>query len=241
MTDFRDRLGAIPSPPDPRDHPLSMYIPETAEVALVLPRWRYPGWSRSFPVYDQIGPSCVGNSSALSATIDQRRDHRHWDVYDGEELYALCKQQDGIPTVAGTYPRVAFKIRQERGAKVKKSGESSEVGQYDQIGAYAALHSIEEIKVAIYLYGSSLLGSTWYEEWFDVPTDKILPPGINPAGGHAYTAIGWSTARSSLLIQNSWGTEWGYSINGTGGRAWLPYDRVDFNDFEAWRAIDMDD
>lgn len=239
VEELRKRLGRLPSPPDPKDHRLVQYVPRLAEVTADLPRSRVP-YTPTLPLYNQgATPTCVGHSRALSSTIDQRKDHRRTIWYDAHELYARSKERDGIPHIDGTYPRVALQIAKERGVKILRSPRASEVGQFDQIGAYAALASVQEIKAAIYLFGSVGLGSTWYENWFDIPPDKTLPQGLGSAGGHAYTAIGWSDYRKALLIQNSWGADWGWKIGGLMGRAWLPYAQVDFNDFEAWRSIDI--
>lgn len=233
----QELLGFVPSPPDPRDYAFAAYV-DVPRALEVIPKYFTP-YSTTMPIYNQIGPSCVGNSRSLSATIDQRRDLRRTLVYDGEELYAACKKVDGIPHVDGTFPRVALKIQQDRGAKVKKSPYTSDLGRFDKIQIYTALHSVEEIKAAVYLYRSVTLGSTWYDEWFDVPSSLIMPTGVHPAGGHAYTAIGYSTTKQALLIQNSWGLQWGGFVGGSGGRAWLPYSAIDWSDFEAWRAIDV--
>jgi hypothetical protein len=237
MTVAEDRLGRIPSPPDSRDHPLSLYVPVKA-VEPELPK-AFLRRQPSLPVYDQIGPSCVGYGSALMGTIDQRRDHRRTLMYDGLELYDRCKQVDGYPG-GGTYPRIAHKIRQEHGMKVASSRVKREVGSQDYIAAYAALHSLNEIKVAIYLFGSAGLGSTWYDNWDDSQPDGFLPPGSYPVGGHWYVAVGWNDRLGALVCQNSWGS-WGVRIGGVSGRFYLPYEFVDFSDFEAWRTVDVDD
>jgi len=238
---LRAKLGRLPSPPDDRDHPLALYVPQLASVIAELPKRKVP-WTPNMPVYDQgMLPACVGFANALSATIDQRRDFARTAWYDGAELYDLCKAEDGIPNEDGTYPRVALKVRSEKGALIKKSARAADVGHRSLIARYAALTNLDEIKSAIYLYGSAVLGSTWYDEWFNVPASKTLPKGYTPAGGHCYLVLGWSDYKQAFLLQNSWGPGWGYSIGGCGGRAWLPYTLVDFHDFEAWRSIDLQD
>ncbi len=243
------RLGRLPSPPDPRDHPLSRYVPALAEVR----RERPPVWTphrRNLPVYNQVGPSCVGNSQALGATIDQRRDHRLTLVYDGEDLYDRAKAVDGIPNLDGTYPRVGLKLRLDEGILVRSTTSrfaraAGMIGELDRIAAFAALRSIDEIVSAVWLYGSAEIGSTWYVEWDHVPADGQLPPGASASGGHDYRVVGYDLRGArrppSLLIQNSWSEAWGIRVAGTGGRAWLPVSLVDFGDFESWRTIDLFD
>lgn len=210
-----------------------------------MPSRKVP-WSPTLPLYNQgESPQCVAFSAALASTIDQRRDHRRTVVYDAPELYARCKERDGIPDVDGTYPRVALKIKQERGMRVLQSPRKPrEIGDLDQIGAYVHLRTLEEITAAVHLYGSVILGSVWYDEWFDIPADMIFPVGRREGGGHAYTVVGYDLKKRLLLVQNSWGPYWGYRIGGLLGRAWLPFDMVRLDseyDWEAWRSIDVED
>ena len=217
---FSPGTGYVPSPPDKRDHALSAYIPQLEDVITSVPRSRIP-YTPTLPLYNQGESSmCVAFSSALMSTIDQRRDHARTITYDAPELYDRCKEQDGIPNVDGTYPRIALKIKQARGIRIMESPRRpTEVGDLDVIARYVALHSIDEVVAAIHLFGSAALGSVWYHEWFDIPINKVFPPGTTDAGGHAYTAIGWNLATRRLLVQNSWGPYWGYKIGGLLGRA----------------------
>jgi len=110
--DFHPGTGFVPSPTDTRDRPLSAFIPTDTLDAVIatIPNSRVP-YTPTLPVYNQGQSSqCVAFSRALASTIDQRRDHRRTLMYDAPELYARCKEQDGIPGVDGTYPRVALKI-----------------------------------------------------------------------------------------------------------------------------------
>lgn len=197
-------------------------------------------YSRTLPVYDQGDtPRCVAYSGALASTIDQRRDMSRTVLYDADEAYARCKEADGIPNEDGTYPRVLLKIKKDRGMRRKATAAE----RFDKIEAYARLTSLQDIKVAIFLWGSVQLGSDWYEEWFN-PATPILPPGVTVAGGHAYDAVGYSDRKQALLLQNSWGRNWAYTIGGVPGRVWLPYSYLNLADevaWEAWRAVDARD
>ena len=228
-------LGFLPSPPDPRDHPLELYVPRSAQrqVQREAPGTYIP-WTPTMPVLDQgESPKCVAYSAALASTIDERRDAHRTRLFDADEGYARCKERDGIPDIDGTYPRVMLDVKRERGMLTLNTHRPH------AIAAYARLQSIEEILTATFLYGSVVLGSVWYEEWFDVPANKTLPEGTFDAGGHAYLVVGWSNYKRAFLIQNSWGPAWGYRIGSTYGRAWLPWAHINFEgDWEAWRSID---
>jgi len=55
------------------------------------------------------------------------------------------------------------------------------------------------------------------------PFDKIN----NPDGGlvgHCMLIIGYDDSREAMLIQNSFGPDWGVTWNGSGGYVWMTYD-----------------
>lgn len=232
-------LGRVPSPPDPKDHPLALHVPRLAGAIAVLPPMyhsRYYG-----PVLNQgQTPRCVGYGSALVRTTTQFRDAHRLVGFDPDELYDECKKVDGWAG-DGTYPRVALDILLHRGMKVATSPEAGEVGQFRKIEAYARLSSIDEVKVAIHKFGAAGIGSPWYRSWYTPGRFGVLPEPDVDDGGHFWTAVGWSDRRQALRGQNSWGPEWG-----SRGRFWVPYAFVgDLSDtsvaasWEAWRTIDL--
>lgn len=228
-------LGRVPSPPDARDHALAMHVPDLPAVIASLPA--LVSAKRGTPVLDQgQTPQCVGFSGALQRYIGERADeHDPALQFDAAELYARCKERDGDPHADGTFIRVAAQVLKDRGALVSASLVRGEVGQARPISAYAALTSLDEIKAAIYLYGSAWIGSDWPDNWFDVRS--VLPAPGAIAGGHAYSFIGYSDKQRAFRMQNNWSASWA-----DGGRAWLPYKYVTFGSglgFEAWRTIDV--
>ncbi|MDP3553054.1 C1 family peptidase [Methylocystis sp.] len=59
------------------------------------------------------------------------------------------------------------------------------------------------------------------------PFDKIK----NPDGGlvgHCMLIIGYDDSQGAILIQNSFGTDWGATWNGSGGYIWMAYDLFQF-------------
>jgi len=112
-------LSAVPSPPDKRDVSYR-YI---AAVAA--------GFRANVPV-----PSAVDYRPNLGEVFDQgrrgscvccaiaRTDKEYEEISQGDcpvgglspaMLYALCKQNDGVPEKEGTYPRVAYKMLRKYG------------------------------------------------------------------------------------------------------------------------------
>ena len=220
-------LGRRPDPPDPRDHPLERYLAAPAPLPAT-----YVGAKPK--VLDQgQTPHCVGFSGAAVRAVEERRDEKRTLTFDGDDLYALAKLIDGYPG-DGTDIRSAAKQCQKVGALVKTSPVVAEVGLRRPIAAYARLSNFTDVKSAIRAYGAAWCGSSWYDSWFHPRADGTLPQPDAMAGGHAYALLGWSDKRGAFHAQNSWGTSWG-----VGGRFWLPYAYVDFNDFDIWQTIDV--
>jgi hypothetical protein len=224
-------LGAVFSSKDDRDYSLDRF----AVVAQLPPAYVPP---HAWWVLDQgTAPACVGFSGALNQAIRVDLADLVDDdlaIFDGSDLYAYCKVNDGNPNGQGTSIRVAIDVLMRTGALVKNILDSDElkVGDRVKITAYARLNNATDIKTAIVAYGSAWVASDWPNSWFS-PKNGVLPaPSGGIAGGHAWTIIGWDDSRLAWLMQNSWGTDWG-----SGGRAWLPYSALNGVSWEAWRTI----
>jgi hypothetical protein len=110
-------LGRVPSPVDARDHSLAMYAPEA--VAAPPPPSYAPRYL--WTVLDQgQTPECVGYSGALGRQIETMLEASEALGFDPDDLYKLCKQQDGAPNADGTFIRVACKVLQSPGGLVKE-------------------------------------------------------------------------------------------------------------------------
>jgi hypothetical protein len=85
-------LGRVPSPLDDRDHSLALHAPEVAAAAPL------PSYAPRFIwiVLDQDGlPACVGYSGALGRQVETMLEKSEALNFDPDDLYRLCKQQDG--------------------------------------------------------------------------------------------------------------------------------------------------
>lgn len=237
MTDHLFGLGARPSSKDSRDFTLDRFV-----VAAPPPKYSPP---HAWTVLDQgQTPKCVGFSGAGNSQVRTEIDVADWAVFDGPDLYAYCKANDGQPGQEGTDIRTALGVLLRTGAKVDAAlAGPLKPGQREKITAYAGLNSLADVKLAIATYGSAWVASDWPESWFDprwMPGSScFLPLPDAPAGGHAYMYIGYDDTlacpdgtHGALLVQNSWGTDWA-----SGGRVWLPYSYFNPGNWEAWRTI----
>jgi len=246
-------LGRVPSPPDPRD----FSIRSLAIVQATLPDLPTRYVVRSLRTYrarfDQRENSCVGQSSALAKIVHERRDHHRTYAFDPLWIWQRSKERDGIGDPLadrGTFIRTAAKVLQDLGAAAVLRTGTRVSGQDParfRIASYYACQSIQEVKAAIVARGPVILGSDWFDAWFDVGPDGLLPdPGGAPSvGGHATLAYGFDDrietwwGQGAVLAANSWGLGWAnhgdflipYSLFGLNGNG-RPFD-------EAWRLEDV--
>ncbi len=79
--------------------------------------------------------------------------------------------------------------------------------------------SVDEIKQAIYTYGSVQAG-IYVDRWFQAYTGGVLnrcKRRVNYTN-HAIILCGWDDAKGAWLLKNSWGTGWGEN-----GYMWVSY------------------
>ncbi len=110
------------------------------------------------------------------------------------------------------------------------------------LGVYYRVNkdSVVEMQAAIKAIGAIYVSADVHEGWrlgaFEcaVPSHASLPvivPNTNMIGGHAFAIVGYNNR--GFVVQNSWGTEWGYS-----GFAILTYEDWVENGNDAW-AVSM--
>ena len=110
-------LGRVQSPDDARDHSLAAHPPAVAAAAPPAAYAPHFLWT----VLDQgQTPRCVGYSGALGRQIESMLEATEALVFDPDDLYALCKQNDGSPNTDGTFIRVACKVLQSQGGLIKQ-------------------------------------------------------------------------------------------------------------------------
>jgi hypothetical protein len=102
-----------------------------------------------------------------------------------------------------------------------------------RLASYYRIHSVEEAKAAIFATGPIVVGSTWFEEWFEPDSLGRLPQGRTDVGGHAFVLYGWSDPLACFRAANSWGNRWGDH-----GDFWIPFDVWGSALDEAWKAVD---
>lgn len=101
------------------------------------------------------------------------------------------------------------------------------------LGAYYRVDkdSIADMQAAIHEVGAVYVSADVHEGWFLDAADSLptIVYGSEPTGGHAFCFVGYT--RDGFIVQNSWGTGWGYQ-----GFAILTYEDWVANSGDAWVA-----
>jgi hypothetical protein len=192
---FHPVLGALESPADDRNIPLSSFqAPVALPDAYVTPM---P------PVEDQGQfPICVGE--AITKVGDLYFAKKGINVsLSPSDLYGQCKQADGQPGVPGTIPAVGAKVACDSG--VISSDDQNRADH--RLGGYAFVSGdFHSICQAIFQNGAitaRLLVDAAFEQ-------GIMQKPVNPLGGHYVVLHGYDLTRGVLIGQNSWGNWTGY-------------------------------
>lgn len=182
-----------------------------SDVITERPKRRNKQW-RSGEILDQGREgACVGfgwTAEALATPIPVDITKMKADVpRTGNEfaanLYHIAKTLDDTPgeDYDGTSVLAGAKTMQQLGL----------------IKEYRWAFDIEDVIDAILTKGPVVLGIYWYDSMYKAP-EGILSVSGKIVGGHCITAVGFKTAASSstgedtIILQNSWGADWG--ING---------------------------
>lgn len=181
------------------------------------------------PVSDQgRTPHCVCHSLAGLRHYDEVRCSEKWVQFDPEPIYKQCKARDGCPDQDGTTVRDAMKV-------ARKVGLVGDDGQRYLIPGYARMETAEEIKHALSLGKTVMLGvEIANEELSALGRDALASPSEIADGGHCMLVVGYDEAHHAFRVRNSWGAGWADN-----GHFWLPYSYLLTDpEFEAWTTVD---
>lgn len=167
-------------------------------IAQKLPVW-VP--SRLFVYY---------NERALEGTVESDAGA---DIRDGIKTVAT----DGVCTEA-EWPYVESKFTNKPDANCYTDAKKNLVQTYTALG-----QNLPTLKSKLAQGFPIVFGITVYES---LESDSVASTGIVPMpapteqclGGHCVVIVGYDDSKSSFLVRNSWGTDWGID-----GYFWLPY------------------
>ncbi len=215
----RYTLGAIPSPHDPRDYPLTRVVPKLmafpSEFKLPAP---------PDAPYDQDGVgACVAFSLALIKAVQEFKEREAWSQYSCGYIYGRREPTDYQGE--GMEPRQALSGLLKRGvpwhgsfpdlaaypvlaAKLKDRPDLDVAAQAQKIGAYVAASDPDEIKSALMQLGPVLFCVPVYDSFYRGGDLPMPHTGFEKLRGyHAVTCMGWKRGDRWVCL-NSWG-DWG--------------------------------
>lgn len=245
--DLRDRPYQPPpiSLPEafPRDEEVRGFLPVYTGAGLILNQGQ-EGACTGF------GLACVVNhlrwrAAERPAAFESVSPHmlyrfaRRYDEYSGEDYEgSSCRGalkawfKHGV-CLHGDWPSSEARPRY---GYTRRATEQT-LGVYYRVG----LRAITDLQVAIQQVGAVYASAHVHEGWYQLPACSELPnrhadlpviafKGEPPGeGGHAFALVGFN--RQGLVVQNSWGANWG-----AGGFAVLTYADWLSNGMDAWVA-----
>lgn len=255
--DWKLRTGGyIGSKPDPRDYKLKLTygstpLPETFNTDVM------------YNVHDQgTYNNCAAHALASYIEIILKTKNKFKEIsfpwYYGDRNYTENKEQglilrDLLKTAqkdGGLYLSDYSKIEEMPDAMYTFNAlypQFKDKAQNIRIGNYYQCSTVEQVKEAVYKYGSCLIGTILFESFGKVATGETLymndPIIINDSledmvGGHCMLIVGW--IKDYFIVQNSWGEKFGKN-----GYFYMPFSLATWNQrvgfpisvFEAW-AVD---
>ena len=224
---LRSLLGFRPSPHDHRDWPLErLGVDPRASIPLEV---SYEGLVDE--VFEQSGPSCVGEATARAWHLRARIQGEPAPCYpDALAVYALARAAEFIDASrpledSGAFPRCALQAVSECGVVARGTWQDpTRLRRPDwaalrasadrRVVRYARLWTAQDARSALAAGHPVLVGIDCDESFLDY-SGGVWAGMTGPAvGGHAVAAVGYRAG--AIRIVNSWSTGWGEA-----GFGWL--------------------
>ncbi len=188
------------------------------------------------PVYNQgdLG-SCTAN--ALSACVEHLREismpSRLFIYYNERTIDGDVDQDSGSTIKTGIQALRQFGVCPENVWPYDPANFAEKPNQTaytdatpDIIGSYMKLQTLDDIKRCLasgfpVAFGFMVFNYFESQDMLQTGILQLPTPGEVPIGGHAVVIVGYDDTKQSVLVRNSWGSDWGI-----GGYFWMPYQYV---------------
>ena len=147
---------------------------------------------------------CAAFSAAQILEAKYWKDTGKLIQLDASQIYAKAKEIDGVTDSDGTYPEITLKVALDLTKKLITDKFEIKKFYNDKTSK-----TIAALKRLIHKNGFLAGGFKITEDWYKLKKgDSFLDSARkNALGGHCVTIVGYM--KDSLIIQNSWGKEWG--------------------------------
>ena len=177
-----------------------------SELCWVTRPLRPRGWSLKTHLDQKSEGACVGFAwahelAAVPIKISVNNE-------TGREIYKEAQTIDEWPGEGyeGTSVLAGAKIVKQRGYMTE----------------YRWCFSGHDVRLALAYHGPVVFGINWFEGMLATDPHGYIHPTGAVLGGHAIVGIAVHTASSKIVLQNSWGEDWGI-----GGRCYLSWPDLD--------------
>lgn len=157
------------------------------------------------PSDDQGGTShCAAYSAAQILEAKYWKETGKLVQLDASHIYAKAKEIDGVIDANGTYPETTLKVALDLAKKLITDKYEVKKFYNDR-----TQNTVETLKRLIHKNGFLAGGFKITEDWYSLKKgDSFLEIAKKKVeGGHCVTIVGYM--KDSLIVQNSWGKEWG--------------------------------
>ena len=220
----RGAYGWVPDVPDQRDYLLKAVLKIPAKLPPSVDLRRL---CSKVEDQGQLG-SCTANALAGALEFLERKDKvsfqdfsRLFIYYNERALEGTVNSdsgamiRDGIKTLAKqgacsekSWPYAVSKFKTKPGAACYKEASDH------QITSYYRILTLDQMRTCLAEGFPFVFGFTVYESF---ESQQVAKTGIVPMpkkgeaalGGHAVLGVGYGDIKQTVLVRNSWGTDWG--------------------------------
>lgn len=234
--DYASLLGRVPSEPDDRNYPLSVFLEKEsvseldASLAALLQshasvatkRWAKIVTSlldqnNPMPTPDPT-PTPTPSNLAIewhdSHQLDQGQTGHCVGFSAAQFLNTLGSENkdDSLTDADGHAFYYACKVidgepKKENGSSIHTAAKMLKAR--GSVNAYAWAANVNEVAQWVTTKGPMHVGTDWMKDMFQPDANGVVRPTGTVAGGHAYIVVGYDPARDMFKFQNSWGPDWG--------------------------------
>lgn len=223
---------------DDRNIRITEVFPAAAANTANLPDKKITDIS-ALPVENQLGlGTCVGQAEGKGEEHRDLVETGKFTRVSKRFIYDQSKERDGNPGIQGTWPAVAAGVLKDLGApreelvpdkndlsheeylKVEITDEIKTDASARRVKGFAYCLTLDDIRIAINEKGT-INATLSVGDWSKMPVKPGSSSNLHRVLIYGYEKIGddWK-----IYFRNSWGMQWGESVDGNGFFMWSEYE-----------------